>query len=155
MTCSRLGTGRAVLIGDAAHAMSANLGMGCNTALLDGAALAAAAVAVRGDLGALQARYTADHHPDVAAMNRLSRGLYDVLFLGDHNKWLRAFAGAPATLWVASGFTAAKLPGARLPPLMQCMAPPCALCLWVGIAYLILAVPIPKLQKPVGIVVLV
>ena len=39
--CSKLGSGRCVLIGDSAHAHSANIGSGCTTALQDTTALAA------------------------------------------------------------------------------------------------------------------
>ena len=112
VTCNKLGSGRAVLIGDAAHAMSANIGMGCNTALLDGQALAAAAVAAGGDVDAIAAQLTRDHLPDVGAVSRISRGLYDATFVKAHGNRLAAFAGAPFVMWQVATIFSAKLPSA-------------------------------------------
>lgn len=45
VTCSKIASGRALLIGDASHAISPNIGMGCNSALQDAHALARSCIA--------------------------------------------------------------------------------------------------------------
>ena len=108
--CNKLGSGRAVLVGDAAHAMSPTIGMGCNTALLDGQALAAAAVAAGGDVGAIEAHLTREHLPDVHAVLRVARRMYDAKHLRFHGNCWRAFQG-----WLVSQSFALAGPSQRLP----------------------------------------
>ena len=75
MTCTKIASGRAVLIGDAAHAMSANLGMACSAALQDGEILSRACVATAGDVAAATARYNSARLSNVQALTRLTRAL--------------------------------------------------------------------------------
>ena len=65
VTCSKLGSGRAVLLGDAAHALSPNIAAGCNAALQDAAVLADSVKAVGGDVDRVADRFTADRLQDV------------------------------------------------------------------------------------------
>jgi 2-polyprenyl-6-methoxyphenol hydroxylase-like FAD-dependent oxidoreductase len=71
ISVSRLDGPRAVLVGDAAHAITSSLGQGCNTGVDSAAALAAALERVGGDLDKLPAAYSKARLPDVRAMQRL------------------------------------------------------------------------------------
>jgi 2-polyprenyl-6-methoxyphenol hydroxylase-like FAD-dependent oxidoreductase len=79
--------GRMVLAGDAAHAMSPQLGQGVNMALLDALALRDAVRAWRGG-AALQA-YQAQRRAHVAVYQRWSRWLTP-LFQSDRDAWAKA-----------------------------------------------------------------
>lgn len=70
--CDRWSSGNVVLIGDAAHAMSPNLGQGANCALVDALALAShiAAASPDGDLAAALARFEQDRRPLVDRLQR-------------------------------------------------------------------------------------
>jgi 2-polyprenyl-6-methoxyphenol hydroxylase-like FAD-dependent oxidoreductase len=74
--CGRWADGRLVLVGDAAHAMAPNLGQGANSAIVDGAVLAAELAAAQPLPQALR-RYTARRRPAVGwvqdAADRLAR----------------------------------------------------------------------------------
>eukprot|EP00892_Ulva_mutabilis_P007319 jgi/Ulvmu1/495/UM001_0503.1 len=114
VSCNKLGSGRAVLIGDAAHAMPSTIGMGCNMALLDGQALARAAVAVAGDLDAVAAQFTRDHLPDMHAVLRVAQRMYDVQNFRLHgNRW-RALQG-----WFQAKAFALAGPSQQLPGLLR------------------------------------
>lgn len=80
--------GRMVLAGDAAHAMSPQLGQGVNMALLDALALRDAVRAQGGGAGALQA-YQAQRRAHVAVYQRWSRWLTP-LFQSDRDAWAKA-----------------------------------------------------------------
>ncbi|HDS1136368.1 TPA: FAD-dependent monooxygenase [Stenotrophomonas maltophilia] len=80
--------GRMVLAGDAAHAMSPQLGQGVNMALLDALALRDAVRAHGGGAAALQA-YQAQRRAHVAVYQRWSRWLTP-LFQSDRDAWAKA-----------------------------------------------------------------
>jgi 2-polyprenyl-6-methoxyphenol hydroxylase-like FAD-dependent oxidoreductase len=80
--------GRMVLAGDAAHAMSPQLGQGVNMALLDALALRDALRAHGGGAAALQA-YQAQRRAHVAVYQRWSRWLTP-LFQSDRDAWAKA-----------------------------------------------------------------
>eukprot|EP00892_Ulva_mutabilis_P004316 jgi/Ulvmu1/2256/UM013_0103.1 len=114
---NKLGVGRAVLVGDAGHSMSPHLGMGCNTALMDGPALAAAVTAVDGDVARVSAAFTAARLPTVAALVRMTKDqAMRVTFDMHRNVWelLRAL---PFSFGVYMGFLRRKkhIPGFLLP----------------------------------------
>jgi 2-polyprenyl-6-methoxyphenol hydroxylase-like FAD-dependent oxidoreductase len=64
--------GRVVLLGDAAHAMTPDLGQGAGQALEDAVVLGAA-LATTGEVAAALARYDAERRPRTQAVARLSR----------------------------------------------------------------------------------
>lgn len=70
--CDAWSSGNVVLIGDAAHAMSPNLGQGANCAMVDALALAShvAAEDLNGDLSAALARFERDRRPLVDRLQR-------------------------------------------------------------------------------------
>ncbi len=80
--------GRMVLAGDAAHAMSPQLGQGVNMALLDALALRDAVRTHGGGAEALQA-YQAQRRAHVAVYQRWSRWLTP-LFQSDRDAWAKA-----------------------------------------------------------------
>ncbi|GBF90974.1 hypothetical protein Rsub_03829 [Raphidocelis subcapitata] len=71
IACSALHGPRAVLVGDAGHAMTSALGQGCNTALESASVLASQLDATAGDLDKLPAAFTAARLPDAAAVQKL------------------------------------------------------------------------------------
>lgn len=94
---SKLGSGRAVLLGAAAHAVAPALSVGCNTALADGAALAAAVRAVDGDLASAAAQFTAARLPEVTALRRNMRDPWAIAAYPLH-KTLRRQSPVPLPL---------------------------------------------------------
>lgn len=97
--------GRMVVVGDAAHAMSPQLGQGVNMALLDAMALSDALVA-RQNLDEALDTYVRARHRHVRMYQRMSRWLTP-LFQSDHAAlgWCRDLLFDPV----------ARLPGARRP----------------------------------------
>ncbi len=67
------GRGRVVLIGDASHAMTPNLGQGAGTAIEDAGALALEMLASRGDVGALVASLDGRRRERVTSVLRTAR----------------------------------------------------------------------------------
>ncbi|RMH94554.1 FAD-dependent monooxygenase [Lysobacter pythonis] len=95
--------GRSVLVGDAAHAMSPQLGQGANMALVDAVTLADALAAHR-DLGEALARYADARRLHLAAYHRWSRWLTPLF--QSHHDWL-------ARLRDLAFLPAGRLPGGR------------------------------------------
>ena len=69
--------GRAVLIGDAAHAMTPNIGQGAGMAMEDAAVLAEELASARGDLPQALENYAARRGPRVDMIMRVSRQVGD------------------------------------------------------------------------------
>lgn len=107
MHCSKIGSGRAVLIGDAAHAISPNLGMGCNLALQDTLVLSNALEAAAGDIAAAVRDYDASRAPSARVMARTSERVDAVDTFRNHRNPVRALGALPTWLTLAA---------ARLPP---------------------------------------
>eukprot|EP00892_Ulva_mutabilis_P004315 jgi/Ulvmu1/2255/UM013_0102.1 len=114
---NKLGVGRAVLVGDAGHSMSPHLGMGCNTALMDGPALAAAVTAVDGDVARVSAAFTAARLPTVAALVRMTKDQATRVTFDMHRNVLAVLGALPFTFGVFMGFLRRKkhMPGFLLP----------------------------------------
>lgn len=88
--------GRAVLLGDAAHAMSPQLGQGVNMALVDAVVLAAQLREAPAVAAALHA-YECERRAHLAAYHRYSRWLTPLFQSGrDRVAWLRDLAFLPA-----------------------------------------------------------
>ena len=97
--CNKLGVGRCVFVGDAAHAVSPQLGVGCTSGLADSALLATLAATLRssasasnaesngqqqGGLGGLGKEWTKLRMRDARAYVRLSKSLNDFAYLNFH-----------------------------------------------------------------------
>ena len=98
VTCSKLASGRAILLGDAAHAMSANLGMACNVALQDSQVLSEACIAASGDVVASAQEYNQDRLGNVHAVARVSRHVDARNTFKYHRSLTRVLAALPYTL---------------------------------------------------------
>eukprot|EP00892_Ulva_mutabilis_P008247 jgi/Ulvmu1/5795/UM025_0049.1 len=118
ITCSKLASGRAVIIGDAAHAMSPNLGMGCNSALCDAQVLGGCVAASRGDAAAAAAAYNTKRLRDVQGLTRLSRKLNEAVNYPYHGSFWKLLWGAPVLLSLLSRWSlkSSKGPARLLKP---------------------------------------
>lgn len=128
VNCSKIASGRAVLLGDAAHAMSPNLGMGCNSALADAQVLGSCVATAGGRPEALAAAYNAARSRDVRALTRISRKLNDAVNLPYHGSIRRLLWGAPVYLSMIAGIVlkSPKTPSAtrtRCMPVLVVMWP--------------------------------
>lgn len=110
VTCSKLASGRALLIGDAAHAMSPNLGMGCNLALQDTLVLSDAIDAHPGNPEGIAAAYDSARRRNAHAATRLSELLDATVTYKYHRCVLRAVAGWPVTLTAGVNYVPASVP---------------------------------------------
>eukprot|EP00892_Ulva_mutabilis_P008269 jgi/Ulvmu1/5814/UM025_0071.1 len=97
VTCSKLASGRALLVGDAAHAMSPNLGSACNIALQDTLILSEAITAAAGDLPAVARAYDTARRNNAQAVTRISQRIDAASTYKQHRSMLRAAPG-----WVYS-----------------------------------------------------
>jgi 2-polyprenyl-6-methoxyphenol hydroxylase-like FAD-dependent oxidoreductase len=113
VNCNKIATGRIIFIGDAAHAMSANVGMGCNSALGDASVLAEAALAAEGDLDCIGEVYNELRLEDARALVRLSERLgafQQFAHVKDVGRRMRAVLfGTPIMVTTACGLL--PLPG--------------------------------------------
>ena len=107
VTCSKLASGRAVLLGDAAHCISPNIGMGCQSALQDADVLSHACVAADGDINASVKEFNARRLQNVHALTHISRQL-DLLetFRFHRNVFAAAVAMPYALPQIITGLTA-------------------------------------------------
>ena len=107
--------GRLIFIGDAAHAMSPQLGQGVNMALLDAAALADS-LSERSTVEEALADYGRRRKSHIAVYQRLSRWMTP-LFQSDHDQlaWLRDIAFGPlARLSLTRGTMLKVLTGTKM-----------------------------------------
>lgn len=108
--CNKLGVGRCVFIGDAAHAVSPQLGVGCTSGLADSALLAPLAAKLHSDttrsngqgngklasgLGDLGAEWTKVRLRDARAYVRLSKSLNDFAYPHFHKNPFMLLRAAP------------------------------------------------------------
>ena len=106
MTCSKLTSGRAVLIGDAAHSVSPNIGMGCSAAMQDSEVLSRACIAAGGDVEASAARFNTDRLANAHALTLVSQRVDTVSTYQYHNN----LAGVVAALPYKIAQSAARIP---------------------------------------------
>jgi len=113
--CSKIASGRAALIGDAAHAVSPNIGMGCAAALQDGELLARACVAAGGDVSAAACEYALTRGPSVEALTHISQRLDAVQGFKYHRNPIKALIGFPYVVASTVGNTLRfQVPGTPL-----------------------------------------
>ena len=98
VTCSKIASGRAVLLGDAAHCISPNIGMGCQSALQDSDVLSHACVAANGDINASAKEYNARRLQNVHVLTHISRQLDVLETFRFHKNLLAAAIAIPYTL---------------------------------------------------------
>lgn len=110
VTCSKLASGRALLVGDAAHAMSPNLGMGCNIALQDTLVISSAISAAAGDMQAVGRLYDDARRSNAQAATRISERLDAAVTYKQHRSVLRAASGWPLALTRSMNFIPPKVP---------------------------------------------
>lgn len=122
MTCSKLASGRAVLLGDAAHSVSPNVGMGCNAALQDSEVLSRACIAAGGDVTASAAEYADTRLTNSHVLTRVSERLDAVQSFGYTKDIFAALRGLPYHLVQQAGFGVSSVPGLHTSP---CPRPPC------------------------------
>lgn len=115
MTCNKLACGRAILIGDAAHAVSPRLGMGCNSALQDSEVLSRACIAAAGDVVAAAQQYNEMRLSNVQALTHVAWRLEQVsgYQMKYHRNLSAALAGLPYYLTQMANFIppSAPVPG--------------------------------------------
>eukprot|EP00892_Ulva_mutabilis_P005928 jgi/Ulvmu1/3707/UM170_0013.1 len=98
ITCSKMASGCAVILGDAAHSVSHNLGMGCNAALQDSEVLARACIAAGGDIAASARQYEEARLDNAHVLTRVSQRLDAISCFPYHKNILSAAAGFPYLL---------------------------------------------------------
>lgn len=116
MTCSKLASGRAVLLGDAAHSVSPNVGMGCNAALQDSEVLSRACIAAGGDVTASAAEYADTRLTNSHVLTRVSERLDAVQSFGYTKDIFAALRGLPYHLVQQAGFGVSSVPGLHASP---------------------------------------
>jgi hypothetical protein len=117
--CSKLGSGRAVLVGDAAHAIAPNIACGAASALEDGVLLAACVEAhmqASGSLEGIAKAWTATRLADAHALTNISRMYSDLTYFKLYKQWSRWLLSLPVggTLQLSFILPALPLPGALL-----------------------------------------
>lgn len=110
ITCSKLASGRALLVGDAAHAMSPNLGMGCNISLQDTLVIDEAIAAAGGDAAAIAQWYSDARRSNAHAVVRISERLDAAMTFKHHRSVLRAALGWPLSLTVGMNYVPRTVP---------------------------------------------
>jgi hypothetical protein len=118
--CSKLGSGRAVMVGDAAHAFSPNLGCGAASGMQDGVLLAAC-VAKHLEAGlcldGIAETWTESRIADAHAYTRISYSLAELQYYPLHKSLLRLVKALPVGGIVMLTFVISSLPlpGAEAP----------------------------------------
>jgi 2-polyprenyl-6-methoxyphenol hydroxylase-like FAD-dependent oxidoreductase len=118
--CSKLGSGRAVLVGDAAHAHSPNIGCGAASGMQDGALLAACVakhLQAGGSLEGVADAWTHRRLADAHAYTRISEAMSEFQYFKYHKSYLRLLKFAPigSILMLSVIMTTMPLPSAGLP----------------------------------------
>lgn len=103
-----------MILGDAAHAVSANVGAGCTNALQDSEILARAFIAADGDVVDAGRRFSAARLEDAHILTNTSKRVDDAINFKFH-KNLRAWIAALPYTFARDARTWAILPGT--PPL--------------------------------------
>jgi 2-polyprenyl-6-methoxyphenol hydroxylase-like FAD-dependent oxidoreductase len=124
--CSKLGSGRAVLVGDAAHAFSPNLGCGAASGMQDGALLGACVakhLEASGSWEGVADAWTHQRLADAHAYACISDALTDFLYFLRHKSYWRLLKSLPAgsVLMLTFFIATCPLPSAHLlHGLLQC-----------------------------------
>jgi hypothetical protein len=112
--CTSFGGGHAILVGDAAHALCPNLGMGCTSAVADAVVLGDTIEAAGGDVARLPSVWTRTRLPEMHYLVKLGRGSEYLSYPGKGMTLWQALPGV-IPLWLAhsTAWTCWKrLPGA-------------------------------------------
>ena len=112
VTCSKIASGRAVLLGDAAHAVSPNIGFGCAAALQDSEVLSRACIAAGGDVEASGVDYNDMRLDNAHMLTHVSRSIDAVQGYNYHKNVFKALRGLPYfAVNRATDLRMGKLPG--------------------------------------------
>lgn len=130
--CNKLGVGRCVFVGDAAHAVSPQLGVGCTSGLADSALLATlaetlhknAAVELQSgnktssSLADIGKEWTKVRMRDARAYVQMSKSLNDMAYMNFHKNPLMLLKAAPEAVPMVLFKT--RFPGRRALPSSAC-----------------------------------
>eukprot|EP00892_Ulva_mutabilis_P004958 jgi/Ulvmu1/2834/UM143_0006.1 len=111
ITCSKLASGRAVLLGDAAHALSPNIGMGANSALQDSEILSHKCVAAGGEIVAALRQFNAERLTNAHTVTHVSKRIDDASYYKYHKNVFAFLKGLPYLIWLRAGRLPPRVPG--------------------------------------------
>lgn len=132
--CNKLGRGRCVFVGDAAHAVSPQLGVGCTSGLADSTLLATLAKTLRNPaessgkplttkvgLGVLGEQWTKLRMRDARAYVKMSKSLNDFAYMKFHKNPFLLLTAAPEAVPMVLFKT--RFPGRSTPPFATPFSP--------------------------------